>query len=500
MGQLRSATLKSPGGYGLNLADDIANDQSYRFLGAATNGVVDVDGKLCARQNFVNQTTGLTATVAQVYMHRHLDGTETVISAGSTGKIYTGLATVTERYDDAGSANNWQFASLNGKLFCAQTGCTFYAMTEGSTWASASVTEPTAAWGSTKGPDCCIAAYGRLWAAGATDSKHTVWWSKLLDGVAWTTGDAGSLDVDNAWPVGRDSITALCAAFGRLIIFGRNAILMYTLPEDNNPADMTLTDVVNGIGCVARDSVIAAADGVYFLSDNGVYKIDRLAQVTSLMSSLPQSALANEEMLTTIAGETLAQVRAGYYPLQGWYVLACPTANKTYVFHTRQLIPQVNLPPVTVWTNTGNAYRGFTITKEGYWYCAATDGIYKYGGYTAVSGNNAYSFAPYVQWLDLGEVSRLKHLKYCILTLEAKSGQTGTVNWQMDYKAGTTRTASFTCNAVEFAENPGLGDVKVPLGGSCNAVKLGFSITVTQAVKLHAITLGSLVGKTAARP
>jgi hypothetical protein len=125
--------------------------------------------------------------------------------------------------------------------------------------------------------------------------------------------------------------------------------------------------------------------------------------------------------------------------------------------------------------------------------------VHKYGGYTA-TGNDVYSFVSMTQWLDLGEVSRLKHLKYAVLTLQCASGQAGTFTWKTDYKEGSSYTATFACSAVEFAENPGIGDVKVTLGRSCNAVKLGFSVTVTAALKVHALTIGSQIGKTATRP
>ena len=51
--------------------------------------------------------------------------------------------------------------------------------------------------------------------------------ANLLNGVDWSTGSAGSLDLTNVWPSGYDVITALMAHNNLLIIFGQQNILIY---------------------------------------------------------------------------------------------------------------------------------------------------------------------------------------------------------------------------------------------------------------------------------
>lgn len=500
MGQIRTAAFKLPGSYGLNTNDESANDQLFRFAAVALNGVIDTSGKLVSRKDFNLQTTGFTGTVEQIYAHRKASNTDDIYSVAA-GKVYTGTATMTSRYDYSATSttlNSPQFASLNNKVFGFQAGISPFCLND-STYASESITGPTVAWTS---PNCVIAAYGRLWAAddAAGNNRYTLWWSNLLDGKVWNTGDAGKIDLQSAWPRGQDYIVALAAAFGRLIVFGRNTILMYTLPSDNDPATMTLTDVITNTGCIARDSVIVTDDGVYFLSDNGIKRIDRLAQVTSLITLPVISKLLNRDVVDTYASETLTKVRAGYYPKEGWYVLNAPTANICYVANTRQTVPQMEVPAFTKWNNVGMPFRAFTYDKDGNWYCAGTNGVYKYNSYTPDGANSAYNFGYESQWLDFGDESRLKHLKYAVLTLKAASGQTVTFTWKTDYLAGTTNSATFTCNAVEFAEDPGIGEVKVHIGRSGNTAKFGFSMPINgDEVQLHALKVSALAGKSAAR-
>jgi len=332
-------------------------------------------------------------------------------------------------------------------------------------------------------------------------NRYTIWWSDLLNGNSWGGGDAGQIDLRNAWPSGQDFIVGLGFISGRLIVFGRASILMYTLPADHDPASMTLTDVIENIGCTARDSIVETDQGIYFLSDNGVYRIDRLGQITSLAVLPEMSKLVAGDLITTYASETLTAVRGGYFPKEGWYVLNAPVANVTYAFHTRRMIGEAStgeVPVVTKWNNVGVPFLAFAFDKSGNWYCGMRNGVAKYTGYTPDGASNAYNFDFYTLWQTFGDETRLKHLKSVVLVLEADSGQTGTLRWQTDYLAGTVNTAAFTCDATEFAEAPGIGEVKVQIGRSCGAVKVGFTMPIAAGdkVTLHAMRIYSQGGGT----
>ena len=600
MGTLRAKTLRYPGSHGLNTIEETVVDENTRYGVVVTNGVVDSGGKLAARKEFTLQTTGFSNTTRVLWAHRSLNSVETIWSAAD-GQIYTGITTLTSRYDyragfqvvDVGgaktsasstglanstetygltvsvngaaaqqvnvtgssaqtyanllvainadltgascslvggnlrfisasngvgstisvlnslgsasnlllstlsnftairaanagvsSAENWQFASFRGRVYAAQRAQYFTALDESNFTVASVVGQP---WSNSV--NCVIAAYGRLWAADDQEggSRQTVWWSNLLDGLTWNSGDAGSLDVSNAWPKGQDTIIAIAAAFSRLFIFGRRSILLYTLPASNAPTGMTLTDVVENIGCVARDSVQVTDTGIYFLSDNGIYRIDKLAQTTALMT-LPQvSYLYNEEVLAQIAAETATNIRSGYYPTEGYYALSFPTSNVTFVVMTRKVTPADGNRLVGLkWTNTGRPFYAFIFDENANWYSGGVNGIHRYTGYTPDGTSNAYSLTYTALWNPIEDESRLKHGKAITLVLEAASGQTGTLEWKHDYVSGTVNSNAFTCSTSEFAENPGIGHVSISIGGSFKVIQPSVIFPINgNAVTLH---------------
>jgi len=474
MSSLRSINVNLPGSYGLNTIEDTVPadaEAASRFGSQVWNGVVGVNGKLTSREDFALQTGTGSGQVFALHMHRRTTGTEEMLVAKadtllrtSGGTTLTTVATMTGLHDP-------QFASFNDYVMVAEAGVSAVIYSN-VTWGAVAPSGNT--WVK---PAVCVAGYGRMWVANdaSISNIYTIWWSNLLDPLAWASGDAGNINITNAWPTGADYIVAIALAFNRVIIFGRSTILMYTLGADNDPANMTLTDTIENIGCVAQHSVVTTDEGIFFLSDNGLFRIDKLGQVTSLMTLLEMSKLYGADIRGYIAAETASQIRGGYYPKEGWYTLTFPSSNVTACVHTRKQLPApFEVPLTTLWNNTGMPFYGFCFDSSGNWYCGGESGVYKYGGYTPDAANNAYNFTYYTQWLNYGDESRLKHLKGVVLILNAASGQTGTLYWLEDYIAGTSRSVAFTCDAVEFAEDPGVGAVRIaPLGGSCNAIKYG---------------------------
>lgn len=499
---LRGVNFPKPGSFGLNTQSDIAVADNQPFAGLAKNGVIDNTGRLVSRQDFVLQTAGFAQIVESMFMHRLNDGTELMVSAAA-GKIYTGIATLTERRDYSGTSttlNSWQYASLSSRIFGFQAGVAPWIMNE-ATFANVAFTG--APW--TNSPNVILAASGRLWAAddAAGSNRYTLWFSNLLDGTVWNAGDAGSLNVQRVWPGGQDSIIAVSVYQDRVVIFGTNNILLYQLPADRNPANMTLIDSISNLGCIARDSAVVAGVDLYFLARDGYYRIPRLAQQTSLLSAQRVSKLVADDFVADYASETLHKVRAGLNPNERHLVVAFPTANKTWCFHLDRYVPADEIekvPAVTDWTNTAVAFRGFAYDASGNWYCAMRNGIGKYTGYTPDGASNAYTFDFYNQWSSLQDETRTKNLKNFAMTLETDSGQTGTFRWQTDYKEGTTRTYSWTADSVDFAEAPGKGVVRGQLGGECQVGRFGFTTTINgDKVGIHSMRIYAKPGITKVR-
>ena len=488
-------------------ATGLANDATTYGMTVAVNGgaaqQVTVTGS--AAQTYSNLVAAITADltgascslsggVLQIVSASNGVGSTIAITNSAGTASVALLTTLTDfkavRVADAGTITDedWQFASLSGEVFLAQIGRQFTALDE-TTHAPVSLNGQP--WSNSV--NCVIAAYGRAWAADdeTGGNRFTLWWSNLLDGRTWNFGDAGSLDLTNAWPNGQDSVVAIAAAFSRMIIFGRRSILMYTMPADNDPASMSLTDVFQNIGCVARDSVQVTDTGVYFLSDNGVYRIDKLSQTTSLLAAPQASYHYNDEVLAQIAAETGTNIRSGYYPTEGYYVLSFPTSNKTFAIMTRRVTPGDTGKPVGMtWTNTGRPFYAFAFDKSGNWYSGGVNGVHRYSGYTPDGASNAYDMVWTAQWNPFEDESRLKHAKSIAMVLTAASGQTGTFEWRTDYLTGTTNSNAFTCSAAEFAEDPGVGVVTLPIGRSFKVMQPSLTFPINgDKVTLHQLRI-----------
>jgi hypothetical protein len=158
--------------------------------------------------------------------------------------------------------------------------------------------------------------------------------------------------------------------------------------------------------------------------------------------------------------------------------------------HTRKNVPNVDKPVATKWTNVGRPFYAFTFDKDKNWYSGGVNGIHKYSGYTPDGASNAYTLTYTAQWLPFEDETRLKHAKTVTLVLEAASGQTGTLTWSVDYLAGTTRSESFTCSATEFAEDPGVGYVRVQIGGTFKVIRPSVAFTINgDKVTVHQMQL-----------
>jgi hypothetical protein len=457
--------------------DDDGNAQTISVVGSAaqtytdllTEINADITGATVAlvggNLKFTSATTGAASNI-------------TLTAGGGGTNLFTTLTSfVAVRTATVGTVlrDGWQFGTLSGKIFAAQAGQHFTCLNETTFAVESIVGQP---W--TSSPNVLLAADGRLWAAddAAGGNSYTVWWSDLLDGKTWNSGDAGSLNVQNVWPAGQDTIVALAFMSGRLVILGRRSILLYQLPASHDPASMELVDVISNLGCSARDSVVIANGDLYFLADDGVYKIPKLAQTISLLPvPVKISKMIADDVIDTYASETLTAVRGGYNQKQRFYVLNAPVANKTFCWHVDRVLPDpIAVPAVTDWTNTGNAFRAFASDKDGNWYCGMTDGIGKYTGYTTDGGDSTYTFDWYSLWDDFDDETRLKHLKSFAATLEATAAQTGTFRWKTDY-GSTVNTVSFTCGATEFSN--GIGSVSGSIGRSCHVIQAGFTFPIS---------------------
>ena len=330
-----------------------------------------------------------------------------------------------------------------------------------------------------------LAAFGRLWIADITNNKHTIYWSDTLNGNDWNGGATGAIDLTSVWPTGHDEIVALAAHNGFLIVFGKVSIVVYKGAEDVVTSGVfKLHDTVEGVGCVARDSVQHTGTDIIFLSDSGVRSFGRVIQEKSMpMRDISRNVrndlvrYVNEER---IANSTLAPVKSMYSPEEAFYLLTLPNNNITYCFDMRQALPDGS-HRVTTWSTP--IALCYTRTQDGKIYMGRQGGIYEYRGFTdklctlvgstQTYSTSSYQLAYFSNPLDFGNSSNIKFLKKFKMTIIGDAAAQSVLNWGYDYSdsyykqtfiSGKTNATTAFYGVAEY----GISSVNTPVGATAD--------------------------------
>ena len=443
--QLQNITVAAPGFAGLNTQDSpIGGDPS--FAAVADNCVIDKLGRIGARKGWEAVSSngaavlGSSRGIESVFEYVKRDGTKIVFSAGNN-KIFTGtstLAAVTLPSGYSISANNWKIVSFNNDVYFFQRAHAALVSVAGSTTLIAVADGGTAAPAANE----VLAAYGRLWAADITANKYVVYWSDLLDGDDWHGGSSGSLDLTLVWPTGFDEVVALAAHNNFLIIFGKKSMLVYS--GASSPASMTLADTVEGVGCIARDSVQHTGTDILFLSETGVRSFGRTIQEKS-MPMRDISKNIRTDLLSLIPLQTNA-IKSLYSSEEAFYLLTLPDSNTVYCFDMRRQLEDGS-NRVTTWSSMYPL--SFVSLEGGAIYIGISSGIVEYKNY--MDGAVKYEMRYFSNPMDFGNTSNLKFLKKFNLTIIGGQNTPTTLNWGYDYSASFTKQA-FTFSSSNIAE------------------------------------------------
>jgi hypothetical protein len=433
---LQVNTISAPGFYGLNTQDSPL-DLSAGFALQANNCVIDQYGRIGARKGWsrVNSSSGNLGANNVTVIHELVgaDGTYTVLFAGNNKlfKLDGSNAVVELTYGGGGtaptiSASNWHCASLNGITYFFQSGYDplIYDPAVSST-TYRRVSEKTGYAATVPQADIVISAYGRLWAANTASNKQTLYFSDLTAGHVWSTGTAGSLNVNTVWPNGPDEITALAAHNGFLFIFGKRQILVYQ--GATAPSTMSLYDTVGGIGCISRDSVQNTNTDVVFLSNSGVRSVLRTIQEKSAPFRDLSKNVRND-LVQAAAGEAAGNIKAVYSELNAFYLITFPTASIAYVFDTRGVLDDGS-SRVTTWTD--NIPTALLSRRNGDLLFGKTGYIGKYNTY--LDDTSTYRFSYYTNQADLGDQNITSIIKRIGVVVIGGTNQALTVKWAFDF-------------------------------------------------------------------
>ena len=437
--QQSSIQIHAPGFMGLNTEDSPIN-QDPSFASVADHCVIDKFGRISSRRGLHQRTSNPEILndrpVEQTYEHVTEAGVSFILACtdsaifteeGTTGELtkLTLPTTVTDA--------NWQIASLNDKAYFVQEGhepLVFdpTAPTEMLTWLELPTIIPTL--GAIGYPNCVHAAFGRLWTGNFDNDTSIVAYSGLLDGQDYTT-DAGFFDTTKYWPSGFDQITSLYAHNNFMMFFGNNNILVYQVGDAGPTTAASLVDTIEGIGCIARDSVQPTGNDLFFLDATGVRGLARTIQE----KSIPLGDLSIN-VRTDIRGVSskgdLNMVRASYSPDENMYIVMFPYVHECYVFDTRITLDNGALR-ATKWPAI--EIHCAAVAEDRRMWFGGMGGLYDYISAEdfAEGGVVPIKFKYHTHPQTWGSPEKLKFPKQAHITMIGNDDQVTCLHWAFDY-------------------------------------------------------------------
>jgi len=497
MKQLQTLSVVSPGFYGLNTQES-GITLSPNFAQLTDNVVIDKYGRLGSRKGWQMRTdSGVTqlagATIDFLMEHINADNTAVTISGGNSLLFKNGadggaLTDITPALYTV-NANNWKGASLYDHAMIVQESHEPIIYTESASPAAQTMTDYTGvtqSYGSSF-PRDVTAAYGRFWA----HDGATVYWSTDIADVtfpAFNGGTSGTLNISSVLPNNVDTIVALAAHNGFLIIFCERNIVIYGGAE-NPIGNFALSDIIAGVGCIARDSVQNTGNDLIFLSDTGVRSLGRVIQEKSLpMRDLTKNV--RDDLIKDINQERanvgdLYGVKTVYSEINAFYLLSFPSTETVYCLDMRQALEDGS-SRVTVWYSypaTAMLRRRDREVLVG-----KVNGIGRYFGYN--DNGSSYRLRYFSHYLDMQAPTTLKMLKQISATVIGGSNQSFVIKTNFDYQE-SPRSYPYTIvtgnvseygvdeyNVAEFSVGIVLDSIKSSVGGSGNTIQIGFEADV----------------------
>jgi hypothetical protein len=528
--QLLTGSIAAPGFYGLNTQDSSIQLSSGYAL-EAFNCVIDQYGRIGARKGWtkVNTSAASTGSFRAIYELVKDDGN--VVLSAANNKLYSGTTTLTELAvrNSTDSANltytisddNWQISGMpydtgatpsghgilvqegHPALLYHKLGSTAHAHTGSyglQRLGDVATNLPGSYTASTFTPNCVLTAFGRVWVADIANDRQTVYFSDLLNPAEWKTGTAGYLNISEVVP-NNDPIVALASHNGFLVIFCQKHIVVYKNPTD--PSALSLEDVINGVGCIARDSVASIGSDILFLSQTGVQSLQRTVQEKSLPFR-DISKNVRDSLLTNVNSEVTKYIKAIYFPTDAHYLLALPSTGFTYCFDTRGVLENGGAR-VTIWKDIKPT--AFNLTQNKELYIGKPGYIGKYTGYQ--DNGTTYRMSYYTNYFDFGNPAQTKMLKKINLVAIGGSAQAISFKWGFDYNSnyntGVITLDTLTVyeygtaeyNIATYSNGIALDNAQIQAGGSGKVVQLGFEADINNApLSIQKIDFGLKGGKT----
>jgi hypothetical protein len=350
-------------------------------------------------------------------------------------------------------------------------------------------------------PNCALGAWGRLFLADIGSDELTVYYSVQLDPANFTGAGSGVLNIEKVVP-GADKIVALAAHNNFLIIFCEKNIVIYAGLDDIGNS-LTLSDVIVGTGCIARDSVQVTGSDVVFLSDDGLMSLGRVIQEKSApMRDLSRNV--RDSLITYVKSEDKEKIRSVYFENEAFYLLVLPSSTFTFCFDVRAPLENGAFR-ATKWDAISP--RSVCATRDRRLLLGKTDGIALYDGYTDNSANYIFSyFGPY---LDFGVPFSIKALKKINVVVIGGNDTTLDIKWAFDYSNNfssvqkTTKISNIAQYGIaeygiaEYSQSIAIEQFTRQLSGNGTVLQLGIDAAISGApLSIQKIDVYSVIGRT----
>jgi len=374
--KLLPVVFRAPGIGGLNLEGEaVGRDPSTARI--AENVVYDEAGRICSRKGYTKLTTsgnelsGLP-DIEAMHMLDTSSGNKLVVA--TTGKLWESAPSYDSFTDVSGgltiATDTWQFVNFNDKVIGMCTGETAIVKSYAGNFARIS-----AASGTVPDGNCIHSAFGRLWAqkGDSSTAKSIIAYSALLDETHWSTG-AGEINVlgtAGAVAHGYDELTAISSFDNYLIAFLRNSIVIYNNPDD--PSNLGIEKVIQGVGCIARDSVQRTGDDIIFMSSTGLRSFRHTVQSENNLELGDLSRQVRRTLVNSVNQVSGDAVKSVFFPEDALYMLLAGNTIWALDLHKETTQPgdtRITRFPLTNWDcfvyHEKNVYLGVSGTVGTY--------------------------------------------------------------------------------------------------------------------------------------
>jgi hypothetical protein len=501
----QNINIAAPGFSGLNTQDSPLG-LGLEWAGVADNCVIDRYGRIAARRGFQQTTTNpdilndnpivtlgqFTDEVGESYLFACGNNNIYLQQQEAPFELVPMVLPVSYVIDE----DNWDFAQLNDVYYFVQRGqqplkfVPAVSKTELVLWDE----EPTDIPGSPQSgfPNCITAGFGRIWTGDFDDDKSVVTYSALLQGDNYTI-DAGFFDLEAYWPNGFDRVIGLKAWNNYMVMFGERSILIYNISDSGPTTGASLADTIEGIGCIARDSIVPKGDDIMFADATGIRTLGRTIQEKSVPIGDLSYNVRNDFQFA-LEVEAQDDIKAVYHVEDSFYAVFLPSNPKTYVFDVRRML-DTGAARATQWVNI--TPRCAVRTRERTTYFGGLYGVYLYEGTEdAVRRTNAeevtltsinMSYVTHPQ--DFGAPSNLVFPKQVDVTVIGGRAVDLFLKWAYDYSNSFATKSKFLTSGEltywnmsewdttgEYTQGDLLQTPRFNIWGSGRNVKIGLDV------------------------